>query len=479
MEQSEHSFTFRIFIHVLAPLSMQSLFSPETYLHRRNQLLKNNLSGIGLIIGHGEPPMNYTANTYRFRQDSSFLYLFGLSLPDLVGVLDFDTQKPILFGNDFTLDDIIWVGPQPSLSELAAKVGISDVRPLSQLASFLATQKLIHFTPPYRGETWLKLMEWTQRSKEMLSPSLELIQALVKLRSYKSAEEIERMEVAVNITRQMHLAALSSIQPDRFEYEIVGEVMKQVHGHHAELAYPIIFSTHGQTLHNHHHHLKMASHRLALLDAGAEESFGYAGDITRTFPVSGTFSSQAKQMYQLVLELEESAISLARPGVYYRDVHLATNRRMLQGLKELGLVEGDVNEMLAQGVAGLFMPHGLGHMIGLDVHDMEDYGEQWVGYTPDLTRSTQLGLKSLRLARPLEPGFTLTVEPGIYFIPELIQKWKSEGTDKGFVRYSEVAKWMEIGGIRIEDNILITEQEAHVMGSRIPKSVEEIETWPK
>ncbi len=458
---------------------MQHLFPTNTYIQRRKNLQHANFSGIGLWIGHGEPPMNYTANTYRFRQDSSFLYLFGLSLPELVGVMDFDSNQTILFGDEWTMDDIIWVGPQPSLKDLAAQVGILDVRPLAQLPSYLQSQKIIHFTPPYRGETWLKLMEWTQRPKSNLQASTDLVQALVHLRSYKAPEEIERMEVAVEITKQMHLAALASIQPDLYEYEIVGEVMKQVHGHHAELAYPIIFSVHGQTLHNHNHHQKMPANRLALLDAGAEEPYGYAGDITRTFPVSGKFSSQAKDLYTLVMNLEETAISNAKPGVLYRDLHLACNRQMLSGLHSLGLVRGNIDDMMEAGIAGLFMPHGLGHMIGLDVHDMEDYGEQWVGYTPDLTRSSQLGLKSLRLAKALEPGFTLTVEPGIYFIPELLEKWKNEGTGRDFVQYDEISKWMEIGGIRIEDNILITKQDAKVLGSRIPKSIQEIENTPK
>lgn len=423
--------------------------------------------------------MNYTANTYRFRQDSSFLYLFGLALPDLVAVMDFDSGNTILFGQEYTLDDTIWMGPQPSLNELAARVGISDVRPLTQLPNYLAQVKQLHFTPPYRGETWLKLMEWTGKTKTEISPSPALIQALVALRSYKEGAEIERMEVALTITHHMHTAALATIQPQKYEYEIVGEVMRQVHGHQGELAYPVIFSVHGQTLHNHHHHLQMPAHRLALLDAGAEEPFGYAGDITRTFPVAGHFSSQAQSLYELVLHLEESAIQEARPGVRYLDIHLATNRRMLTGLRDLGLVTGEIDDMMEAGIAGLFMPHGLGHMIGLDVHDMEDYGEQWVGYTPEIQRSNLLGLKSLRLARALEPGFTLTVEPGIYFIPELIQKWQAEGIGRDFVRFDALEAWMEIGGIRIEDNILVTPGEARVLGPRIPKTVEEIQQWPK
>lgn len=423
--------------------------------------------------------MNYTANTYRFRQDSSFLYLFGLSLPDLVAVMDFDSGETILFGQDYTLDDIIWMGPQPSLVELAAQVGVSTVRPISDLPSYLASTSKLHFTPPYRGETWLKLMEWTTKTKESLIPSLALIQALVNLRSYKEAAEIDQMEKALTVTYHMHTAALGAIQPNRYEYEIVGEIMRQVHGNQAELAYPVIFSTNGQTLHNHNHHQVMASHRLALLDAGAEEPYGYAGDITRTFPVSGKFSAQAKSLYALVLHLEESAIQEAKPGTLYRDIHLQTNRRMLEGLTDLGIVSGPIDDMLDTGVAGLFMPHGLGHMIGLDVHDMEDYGEQWVGYTENLERSTQLGLKSLRLARALEPGFTLTVEPGIYFIPELIQKWKAEGMGREFVRFDALEDWMDIGGIRIEDNILITQEDARILGPRIPKTVEEIENWPK
>lgn len=453
------------------------LFSKETYLSRQSKLVQKLASGIVLITGNTESPMNYRDNIYRFRQDSNFRYFFGINLPNLHATIDCATGKTVLYGNEYTMDDIIWIGKQEALASLAEQVGIDEVKPLSSLVSDLQAQKALKFTPPYRHDNMILLSEILACDVKAVQEhvSKELIQAIVDLRSYKSAEEIVQMENAVNITRSMHLAAIQAAHVGKHEYELVAAIRNQLHSHHAELAYPIILSVHGETLHNHHHGNKMESGRIVLNDSGAENLFGYAGDITRCFPVNGSFSNQQKEIYELVLSMEEKSIEALKPGVVYRDVHIEANRIMLAGLKDLELVQGEVDDMIELGIAGLFFPHGLGHMIGMDVHDMEDLGEQYVGYTPDMERSTQLGLKSLRLARKLEAGFVLTVEPGIYFIPELINKLKQEQDFKNHVRFDRLEAYMDFGGIRIEDNILITANGHQILGDYIPKRCDEIE----
>lgn len=331
--------------------------------------------------------------------------------------------------------------------------------------------------PPYRADNAIKLNEWLGLSVSTLkeSASKELIKAVVDLRSVKSAEEVIEMEEAVNITREMHIAAIQATGSGKMEYEVVSRIYERLHYFGAELAYPVIFSANGQTLHNHYHGNKLEAGRIVINDSGAENLMCYAGDITRTIPVSNTFSQRQKEIYNLVLKMEKSSIEALKPGLQYREVHLNANRIMLEGLSGLGIVNGDIEEMLHLGVGGLFMPHGLGHMIGLDVHDMEDLGENYVGYRDGLERSTQLGLKSLRLARELEAGFTLTVEPGIYFIPELIDKWKAENKFTDFVNYQMLESYKDFGGVRIEDNVLITSGGSEVLGNPIPKEVDEIE----
>jgi len=304
---------------------------------------------------------------------------------------------------------------------------------------------------------------------------LSLIQAVIAQRSIKTAEEILQMTEAVNITRQMHITAMKSTSVGKMEYEVVGKILETMHAHNAELSYPVIFSVNGQTLHNHYHGNKMQAGQLAINDSGCETEMGYAGDITRTIPVSGKFTQKQKDIYETVLEMEISSIENLKPNLKYRDVHLHANKILLTNLKSLGLVTGNVEDMLTQGVGGLFMPHGLGHMIGLDVHDMEALGENHVGYRDGLERSTQLGLKSLRLAKELEAGHVLTVEPGCYFIPELITKYKAEGKFKEFVNYSKLEDYLDFGGVRIEDNVLITESGYEILGEAIPKTIDEVE----
>lgn len=447
------------------------LFNTEVYVNRRQKLKEILGSGQVLIMGNNEAPMNYKANTYRFRQDSNFLYFFGINMAGLAGFIDIDTDTEIIFGHELTLDDIIWEGPVEPLSSLAEKVGVKHIRPLESL-SLAINKETVRFLPVYRGDREIFLKETLQLKS---NPSIELIKAVIALRSIKSIEEIGEMVKAVNITRDIHIAAMKATQPQKHEYEVVGEILRTLKAHNAELAYPVILSVNGQTLHNHYHGNLMKPGQLLLNDSGAETETYYAGDITRTFPVSGKFTEKQKHIYELVLKMEEDSIAALKPGIKYRDIHLGANAILLEGLKDLGLVTGNTDDMITQGVGGLFMPHGLGHAIGLDVHDMEDLGEQYVGYRDGLERSTQLGLKSLRLAKELETGNVLTVEPGCYFIPELIEKYKSEKVFAEFVNYDKLAGYYDFGGVRIEDNVLVTETGFKVLGDPIPKTVEEVE----
>lgn len=453
------------------------LFGRDTYIQRRKALAEKVGSGMIFITGNTESPMNYRDNIYRFRQDSNFRYFFGLDLPNLHALINCDTGEEIIFGDEFTLEDIIWIGPHESIRSLADKVGIHNVVSSSKITKYIYSNATVHFTPPYRHDNMIMLADLLGIAPSTLKAksSARLIQAIVDIRSYKTAEEIIQMTDAVNITRAMHLAAMKATSPGKYEYEVVSEIRKTHLSKHSELAYPVIFSVNGQTLHNHHHDNKMLDGQLALNDSGAENTFGYAGDVTRTFPVNGTFSQKQKDIYNLVLKMEKDCIESLRPGLAYRDVHIASNRIMLDGMKDLGLVKGSVDDMLVAGVGGLFMPHGLGHMIGMDVHDMEDLGEEFVGYGEGYERSTQLGLKSLRLARKLEEGFVLTVEPGIYFIPELIDKMQSDSQFTEFVNYNKLESYKDFGGIRIEDNILVTAEGQEIIGDYIPKEVSELE----
>lgn len=453
------------------------MFATQTYIERRNALKRTVGSGLILIMGNEEAPMNYHDNTYRYRQDSNFLYYFGISLANLAAIIDVDSGEEVIYGDEFSMDDIIWVGPQPTLADQARRVGVYRTDPYLKLAEKLGKAKKIHFTPPYRYENKFKLSTWLNIPVAQLkeSASKDLIKAIVNQRSYKSAEEIVQMEEAVNITREMHIAAIRETRAGRKEFEIAALLHQKAREGGGDLAYPIIFSTNGQTLHNHYHGNTMTEGKLALNDSGAKNSMFYAGDITRTIPVSKKFTEQQKEIYNLVLQMQLTAIEALKPGTLYKDVHLLANKVLLEGLSSLGFLEGNVEEMLSHGVQGLFMPHGLGHAIGLDVHDMEDLGEDYVGYREGLERSTQLGLKSLRLAKELETGFVVTVEPGLYFIPELIDKWKAENRFTNFVNYNKLEKYKDFGGVRIEDNCLITDTGYQVLGKPIPKTVEEVE----
>ena len=453
------------------------MFSAQTYIERRSALKRSVGSGVILIMGNEEAPMNYHDNTYRYRQDSNFLYFFGISHAGISAVIDIDSGEEIIFGHEFSMDDIIWVGPQPTLAEQARRVGVYRTEEPNKLPERLKKASKVHFTPPYRFDNMIMMSEWlnipTSQLKE--KASVELIKAIVALRSIKSDEEIVQMEHAVNITREMHIEAMQKTKAGKKEYEIVAAIHAKALEGGGNLAYGTIFSINGQTLHNHYHGNTMTDGRLVINDSGAENAMFYAGDITRTIPVSKGFTEKQKEIYNLVLKMETESIAALRPGIQYREIHLLANKIMLEGMRDLGFLNGNVDEMLTEGVQGLFMPHGLGHAIGLDVHDMEDLGEKYVGYREGLERSTQLGLKSLRMAKELEAGFVLTVEPGIYFIPELIDKWKSENKFINFINYSKLDTYRDFGGVRIEDNCLITPTGSKTLGNPIPKTVEEVE----
>ena len=453
------------------------MFSAQTYIERRSALKRSVGSGVILIMGNEEAPMNYHDNTYRYRQDSNFLYFFGISHAGISAVIDIDSGEEIIFGHEFSMDDIIWVGPQPTLAEQARRVGVYRTEEPNKLPERLKKALKVHFTPPYRFDNMIMMSEWlnipTSQLKE--KASVELIKAIVALRSIKSDEEIVQMEHAVNITREMHIEAMQKTKAGKKEYEIVAAIHAKALEGGGNLAYGTIFSINGQTLHNHYHGNTLTDGRLVINDSGAENAMFYAGDITRTIPVSKGFTEKQKEIYNLVLKMETESIVALRPGIQYREIHLLANKIMLEGMRDLGFLNGNVDEMLAEGVQGLFMPHGLGHAIGLDVHDMEDLGEKYVGYREGLERSTQLGLKSLRMAKELEAGFVLTVEPGIYFIPELIDKWKSENKFINFINYSKLDTYRDFGGVRIEDNCLITPTGSKTLGNPIPKTVEEVE----
>lgn len=457
------------------------MFSTETYKQRRTKLKQQVGTGIILLLGNNEVGMNYKDNSYHYRQDSNFLYFFGISQPGLAGMIDIDQGREIIYGDEMTMEDIVWTGTKPSLADRAAKVGIENTFPFKDLVDYIKTavkeKRSVHFTPPYRHDNMILLHKMTSITpdKQGKKASPELIKAIVAQRSYKSAEEIVEMENAVNISGVMHTAVMRAIAAGKRESEIAAIAQGIATGMGNGTAYPIILTKNGQVLHNHDHNNVLKEGQLVLGDFGAENKHFYAGDITRTVPVSKKFTERQKDIYNLVLKAEVDCINMLKPEITYQEVHLEAARIIASGMKDLGLMKGDVDEAVEKGAHALFFPHGLGHMIGLDVHDMEDLGEQYVGYNETVKRSKLFGTAYLRLGRALEPGFVLTVEPGIYFIPELIALWEAEKRFTDFINYEALEDWYTFGGIRIEDNVLITEEGHRVLGNPIPKTVAEIE----
>jgi Xaa-Pro aminopeptidase len=396
--------------------------------------------------------------------------------------MDFDTGEDQIFGNDVDMDDIIWMGPQPTVKDLAAKCGVSKTAPMSKLEETIKEAALkgrkVHFLPPYRGETQMALGSLLKENPCQMKTlaSTELIKAVVSLRSIKETVEIEEIEKAVHIAYEMHVTAMKMCKSGIREQDIFGTVEGIAYVKGAGPSFPIILSIDGQTLHNHSHHNILKDGRMMVTDCGAETSMHYASDITRTTPVGGKFNDRQRDIYEVVLKANTETINTAKPGMSNLDLHMMACKIIATGMKDLGMMKGDVDEAVAAGAHALFMPHGLGHMLGLDVHDMEALGENYVGYRDEVKRSTQFGLAFLRFALPYEPGHVFTIEPGCYFIPELIDQWKSEGRFKDFINYNKVITYKDFGGIRIEDNLLITEKGHKLLGKPIPKTVSEIES---
>ncbi len=460
---------------------LNNLFEKQVYIARRAALKKNVGSGIIFILGNEQLGMNYDHNWYPFRQDSTFLYYFGLNVDGLAAMIDIDNDEEIIFGNEKTIDDIVWTGPLPTVKELAAAVGINKSAPYSTIENFISNgQKLkrkLHFTPQYRGDNKIKLQQWLNVSAFELPNiySTELIKAIVLQRSYKEAREVAEMHKATLISVDMHLAAMQFAKPSMKEYEIVGKMKSVAYEQNASVSFPPIVTVHGEVLHNTSANNTLKEGHLLLCDAGASNHMNYAGDLTSTFPVSKKFTSQQRSLYEIVLHSHLTAVDMLKPGVLYKDVYLAASQKIVEGMQALGVMKGDAAEAVTAGAHAMFFQCGLGHMIGLDVHDMEGLGENFVGYTDVFARSTQFGMKSLRLARALEKDFTLTVEPGIYIIPELIDKLKAERKFEDFINYDELEKYRFANGIRIEEDYLITETGHQILGKRLPITVDEIE----
>ena len=458
------------------------MFKSEIYVERRKKLHNLMKSGIALFLGNNDAAMNYPDNPYHFRQDSDFLYFFGIDLQGFAGVMDFDSGEDRIFGNDVDMDDIIWMGPQLKVKDLAAKCGMVNSSPMTKLEETIreatSKERKVHFLPPYRGETKMTLGSILKENPCQMKTlaSSELIKSVVSLRSIKEPVEIEEIERALDIAYEMHVTAMKMCKAGVREQDIFGAVEGIAYAKGAGPSFPVILSINGQTLHNHSHNNILKEGRMMVTDCGAETNMHYASDITRTTPVDGKFSDRQRDIYEVVLKANTESIKTAGPGMSNLDLHLMACKIVAAGMKELGMMKGDVDEAVAAGAHALFMPHGLGHMMGLDVHDMEALGENYVGYSDEVKRSSQFGLAFLRFALPYKPGHVFTIEPGCYFIPELIDLWRSEGRFKNFINYEKVVTYKNFGGIRIEDNLLITVKGHKLLGKPIPKTVSEIES---
>ena len=457
------------------------MFDKKTYIQRREELKKQIGSGIILFLGNEDSPMNYPANTFNFRQDSSFLYFFGLDFPGLAAVIDVDNNDETIFGYDYTVDDIVWMGPQEKLIEKAKKFGVAKAEPTEKLAEKIKEAikqgRRVHFLPQYRHDNIIKIEKLTGIHNSLVNDyaSTDLIKAVVAQRSIKSDEEIEQIEMALEISYEMYQLAMKNTKPGMYEREVAGAVEGLLLSKGTSISFPVIFTIRGEVLHGHSHANLMKEGDLLVLDSGAESPLHYASDMTRTFPVSGKFAALQKNIYNIVLEANVKALEMMKPGVLFRDVHLHAAKVIAEGMKQLGFMKGNSDDAVKEGVHALFFPHGLGHQLGLDVHDMESLGENYVGYSDEIKRSSQFGLAYLRFAKALEPGHVMTVEPGIYFMPELIALWKSEKKHAEFINYDQVEKIIGFGGIRIEDDVLVTKTGHRVLGKPIPKTVEEVE----
>ena len=461
------------------------MFNRETYVKRRAELKKLVKDGVIILFGNNDSPVNYPSNSYYpFRQDSSFLYYFGLGRDGLVGIIDVDNGTETLVGDDIDIEDIVWFGSVDSVSGMAASVGVANTAPMKQLQAIcneaLKLHRRIHFLPPYRFDTKLQISDLLgiHPSQQKEAASLELINAVVKMRSVKEQQEIDEIEDACSIGYKMHTAAMRATRPGVTEKYVGGIVNGVANSYGAMVSFATIFTQHGEIMHGVPRWDKLEEGRLALCDAGAENRNNYCSDNTRTYPVGGKFTQRQLDIYRIVEACHDYVLEVAKPGVKYKDVHLAVCRLMAERLKELGLMKGDVDDAVSAGAHAMFLPHGLGHMMGLDVHDMEGLGQIYVGFDDETRPSTQFGTNALRMGRRLELGFVVTDEPGIYFIPALIDDWKAQGLHKDFINYDLLETYKDFGGIRIEDDLLITADGCRFLGKdRIPYHPQDVEDF--
>lgn len=459
------------------------MFDRKTYIDRRRKLKAAVGKGLIFLLGNAESSMNYKNNLYPFRQDSSFLYFIGIDQPELMAVIDIDNNKEILFGDDLTTEQIIWTGYRTPLKVICDRIGIKHIKRKNEIEILIndaiRQKRTIHFLPAYRPEHVELLSSLLGVSASALPGmvSTTLIKAVVAQRSYKSAEEVVEISKAVNTTVNMQLAAITLGRRGMTEAQLAGKIQSVAIGAGGNLSFPTILTQNGQILHNGYSQSKLAKGNLVLCDCGAETAMHYAGDLTRTFPVNKKFTSIQKTVYDIVLNAHESAVSMLKPGVLFRDIHLGACEKLVEGLQHIGLMKGNIKEAVALGAHALFFPCGLGHMMGLDIHDMENLGEKYVGYNEDIIQSTEFGLKSLRLGRPLEEGFVLTVEPGLYFNPDLIDEWAAGKKFTSFINYNKLQEFKKLSGIRVEEDFSITTKGSKLLGKKlatIPAEIEEL-----
>lgn len=459
------------------------MFSTQTYLKRREKLIQQvEDTGLLLFLSNGENPINFEDNTYRFRQDSTFLYYFGIQQAHIAAVVDLDANKTLIFGDELSMDALVWMGRQETLKAKCEKTGVTETRPYATLAPYIfaaqTAKRNIHYLPPYQPANKIILSELLQVAIADLQPSTALIQAIVAQREIKEEQEISEIEKALTISTRMHLAAMRLAKPGVKEYEIAAAIQQIAAQEDCALAYPSIVTVQGGILHNHYQGNTLQSGQLLLNDSGCEVPMGYASDLTRTFPVDPRFTPEQRDLYQVVLTAFEEAKNQLKAGVKFKEVHLHAALVLTQGLIDFGLMKGNAADAVEAHAHTMFFQCGLGHMMGLDVHDMEDLGEQYVGYTPSEPKETQqFGLKSLRLGKALKAGHVVTVEPGIYFIPELIERWEAEKKYMDFINYEKLKQYQGFGGIRIEDNFLIQEKGYRQLGPELIRTVEEIEAY--
>jgi len=456
------------------------MFPTATYEFRRKVLASRFNSGLLIFLGNNESPMNYADNCYPFRQDSTFLYYFGLDQPGLAAVMDLDEGSTKIFGDELTIDDIVWMGDLPTIADRARRAGVGETRPSADFAQIVGNAvragRAVRFLPPYRADN-AQLLSTTLDLEPDEIPgraSLEFITAVAAQRNIKSDEEIVEIERAVTISVEMHIAGMRMARPGMREADIAAEVERVANAAGGGISFPVIATIRGETLHNHFHGNTLTDGDLFLLDAGAQTTTGYAGDLSSTFPVSPTFSARQRTIYEIQLASHRAAVDLLAPGVANREVHFAACRVIAEGMKDLGLMKGNTEDALAAGAHAMFFPCGVGHLMGLDVHDMEDLGEVHVGWAGE-PKSTQFGLKSLRLGRELEPGFVITIEPGIYFIPQLMDLWRFRGHCAEFLDFDRLDQWRDFGGLRNEEDFLITTGGARRLGPPKPVAIAEIE----